>query len=88
MRRFVTKTRLAIAAGVLVLLGIVLGFAPYVRSRIAGVAERYGAEVEVEWVLPSWGGVRLEGVRVTHPDAPGARVELDDVRVGWGSPRE
>jgi hypothetical protein len=88
LRRFVTKTRIAIAVVLAVVLGLVLGFAPYVRSRIDDVAARYGAEVEVEWVLPAWGGVRLEGIKVTHPDAPSAKVELDHVFVGWGSPRK
>lgn len=66
---------IVIACLTAVLLGVVLGFAPYVRSRIDGVADRYGARVEVDWVLPSWSGVSLRGVHVTHPDAPSGRVD-------------
>lgn len=69
------------------LLGLVAGFAPFVRGRAREVASRYGAEVDIEWVLPAWGGVTLRGVTVRHPDAPGFRVVLDSVRVGWSSPR-
>ncbi len=74
--------------GVTVLLGLALSFAPIVRSKMRAQAARYGAEVEADWVLPAWGGVSLKGVRVTHPDAPGAKLGFDRVFVGWGSPRE
>lgn len=84
------KKRLSlIALGVVtVLLGLALSFAPYVRSKLRAQAARYGAEVEADWVLPAWGGVRLTGVRVSHPDAPGAKLYFERIFVGWGSPRE
>lgn len=84
-----TRTRLIIAAVLLcAILGVVLGFGPFVRSRIDGVAERYGAEVEVDWVVPAWGGVELEGLKVTFAEAPSVQVDLDRVFVEWGSPRK
>lgn len=88
MRRHITKARLIVAGVVILLLTVVLGFGPLVRSRVNSVAERYGAKVEIEWVVPVWGGVSLRGVKVTHPDAPGVKVELDRVFVGMGSPRQ
>lgn len=81
--------RLLIAAAVAaVFLALALSFAPLVRSKMRTAAARYGAEVEAEWVVPAWGGVTLRGVRVTHPDAPGAHASFDRIFVGWGSPRE
>lgn len=79
----------SVVAGVVVaaLLTIVLGFGPLVRSRAREAAARYGAEVDIEWVLPAWGGVVLRGVSVRHPEAPGVTVALDVVHVGWGTPR-
>lgn len=73
-----------VAAAVLT---VVFGFAPLVRSRARQVASRYGAEVEIAWVLPAWGGVVLRGVSVRHPEAPGVRVELESVRASWSAPR-
>lgn len=86
MKRLLRWQTLVIAAAVVVV-AVVAGFGPLVRSRARAAAERYGAEVEIDWVLPAWGGVTLDGVKVRHPDAPSVRVELDHVKVGWGSPR-
>lgn len=81
--------RLLIAAAVAaVFVALALSFAPLVRSKMRTAAARYGAEVEAEWVVPAWGGVTLRGVRVTHPDAPGAHASFGRIFVGWGSPRE
>jgi hypothetical protein len=74
---------IALAAGALVGGGAVLGFPPYVRSQLAGRAQRYGAEVAVGQVMPTWAGVRLRGVSVTFPEIPGVRVWVDDLIVGW-----
>lgn len=88
MRRYITKGRIAALIAVLLVASVVLGFAPLVRAKARSTAERYGANVEIEWVVPTWEGVSLRGVRVTHPDAPSAEVELDRVLVSWGSPRK
>ena len=74
---------IALAVGGVLGGGAVLGFGPYVRGKIADKAARYGAEVEVEAVTPSWAGVRLSGVSVTIAEIPGVNVELSDVVVGW-----
>ncbi len=82
-----TRRRLVLAALAVVLLAVVLGFGPLVRSRVNEAAAARGAEVEIAWVKPAWGAVVLEGVDVRHPDAPDVRVHLDRVRVSVGSPR-
>ncbi len=86
MKRLLRWQTLVIAAVVL-LAAAALSFGPLVRSRASAAAERHGAEVEIDWVLPAWGGVTLKGVKVRHPDAPSVRVDLEKVKVGWGSPR-
>jgi len=80
---------IALAAGGLVGGGAVLGFAPVVRAQIEAKAERYGASVSVQHVVPTWNGIRLRGVDVTIADIPGVTIWLDDVVVGWDKrPRE
>ncbi len=71
----------------LVVAGAAFGFPRLVRDRARTAAARYGAEVEIDWVVPTWGGVELRGVALRHPEVPGATVALDEVRVGLGSPR-
>lgn len=74
---------IALAAGGLIGGGAVVGFAPVVRSQIEAKAERYGAKVTVQHVVPTWNGIRLRGVDVTIADIPGVKIWLDDVVVGW-----
>lgn len=74
---------IAVAVGAVVGGGAVLGFGPLVRSKIGDKAERYGAHVEVEHVVPGIKGVSLRGVEVTVEDMPGVRVWLDEVVVDW-----
>lgn len=74
---------IALAAGGLIGGGAVLGFAPVVRSQIEAKAERYGAKVTVQHVVPTWSGIRLRGVDVTLEEIPGVTIWLDDVVVGW-----
>jgi hypothetical protein len=74
----------AIASGLLLGGLAVGGFGPCIRSKVREKAEQYGAEVEVQHVLPSWRGVRLRGVVVRLREVPGVRLWLDDVVVGWG----
>ncbi|MBW2459391.1 MAG: transglycosylase domain-containing protein [Deltaproteobacteria bacterium] len=62
---------------------MVAGFGPCVRSQISEKAEAYGAQVEVQHVVPSLAGVRLRGVEVTFRAIPGVRISLDDLVVGW-----
>jgi hypothetical protein len=63
--------------------GAVLGFGPIVRSQVEARAEAYGASVEVERVMPSFGGVRLRGVGVEIADVPGVRLWFSELVVGW-----
>jgi hypothetical protein len=63
--------------------GLVAGFGPYVRAKVRERAERYGVEVSIQHVVPSWDGIRLRGVDASIPEVPGVRVWLDDVVVGW-----
>ncbi|MFO0547387.1 MAG: biosynthetic peptidoglycan transglycosylase [Polyangiaceae bacterium] len=83
-----TRTkRLLIAGSALLILVLVVafGFGPFVRYKARGAAARYGAEVDIDWVVPTLAGVSLRGVTVRHPDAPSMHVELDDILVSWGS---
>jgi len=82
-----TRGRIVLAALGVVLVGLVSGFGPLVRSKVRAAAERRGAQVEVAWVKPGWGVVVLDGVDITHPDAPDVKVHLDRVRVSVGTPR-
>jgi hypothetical protein len=61
----------------------VLSFGPLVRSRIQDKAERYGAVVDVQHVVPGWRGLSLRGVEVTIAEMPGVHVWLDEVVVDW-----
>ncbi len=73
----------AVASGAVLGAAVVAGFGPCVRSRITDEAAGYGAEVEVQHVVPSLEGVRLRGVEVTFPAIPGVRIWFDDLVVGW-----
>lgn len=74
---------IAVGVGAAVGAAAVLGFAPVVRSQIQNKADRYGASVAVEHVVPALGGVSLRGVEITVAEMPGVRVWLDEVVVGW-----
>ena len=78
---------IAVGAGAVLGGGAVLGFGPYVRAQVETKAARYGAQVDIQHVVPSWTGVRLRGVEVTIESMPGVRIWLDDVVVGWSERR-
>ncbi len=83
------RKRLWAAVGIGFLIGGagVVGFAPYVRSRVTKKADRYGAEVAIQQVVPGWEGLHLKGVRATLKGVPGVSVSLEDVVVGWSDQR-
>lgn len=62
-------------------------FGPLVRGEASRVAERYGATIEIERVLPTWKGVRLRGVDITLADVPSARIHLVEMDVELGEAR-
>jgi hypothetical protein len=80
-RRF----RLAAICGGIFGAAAVAGFGPFVRHEARQVAERYGAEVEVEGVTPTLHGARLRGVDVSLEEVPSVRVHLDEVEVSYGA---
>ncbi|MFT3765015.1 MAG: biosynthetic peptidoglycan transglycosylase [Minicystis sp.] len=80
-RRF----KLALASGCIVGATVVTGFGPVVRYNAGRAAERYGAGVSIEQVLPALGGVRLRNVDVTLEEVPSARIHLDEVVVAYGT---
>lgn len=73
----------AIALGVLVGLVAVFGFGPLVRRAVADRAERLGATVAIDSVVPRFDGVSLRGVEVRLDDVPGVVLWLPRVDVGW-----
>jgi len=79
-----TRIKVAAAAGVAFGAAIVGGFGPLVRHELSARAARYGAEVAVESIAPTWGALHLRGVDVTLVGVPAARVHLDEVVVTVG----
>lgn len=61
----------------------VASFGPLVRSQVQARAERYGARVAIEHVVPSLDGVRLRGVEVQLEQVPGITVWFSSIEVGW-----
>lgn len=61
-----------------------LAFGPLVRRAASQRAERFGADVTIERVRPTWSGVRLEGVSVRLADVPSASIAMATVRVEGG----
>ena len=77
--------RLKVALAVGGLAGVAgLSFGPLVRREVDRVAERYGGQVSVESVMPTWRGVALKGVDITLVDIPSAKLHLDEVDVELG----
>lgn len=77
--------KVALAAGVVVIVATTVSFGPLVRHQAARTAARYGAQVTIDEVRPSWHGVKLFGVDVSIADVPSAIVHIEtiDVAVGW-----
>lgn len=80
-RRF----KLAAASGGIAGAAIVVGFGPAVRYEAERAAGRYGAEVVVERLSPTFDGVRLRGVDVILAEVPSARIHFDEVLVTYGA---
>jgi hypothetical protein len=75
--------KIALAVGALV--GVAgLAFGPLVRHEADVVAERYGGQVSIESVSPTWHGVALRGVDIALEDVPSAKIHLDEVDVELG----
>ncbi len=81
--------KLALAAGGVIALATVLSFGPIVRNQAVRAAARYGANVTIDEVRPSWRGVKLYGVDVAVAEIPSSHVrfEVIDVAVGWSGKR-
>jgi hypothetical protein len=60
-------------------------FAPLVRHEVAVTGARYGAQITVERIWPTWRGVRLKGVDVAVSDVPSAAAHIDEVEVAFGT---
>ena len=70
---FLMRFKLAALAGGVVGAAVVAGFGPVVRYQAGQVAERYGAAVSIERIVPGWHGVLLQGIDVTVADVPCAQ---------------
>ncbi|MEP7127174.1 MAG: biosynthetic peptidoglycan transglycosylase [Byssovorax sp.] len=55
------------------------------RHEADQAAARYGGELAIEHVVPTWHGARLRGVTVTLAEVPSVRVTLDEIEVSYGS---
>jgi len=77
--------KVALAAGGVIAVATIVSFGPIVRHQAARTAARYGANVTIDEVRPSWHGVKLSGVDVSVSDVPSAvvRFETIDIAVGW-----
>ena len=80
-RRF----KIAVALGAVVGVGAVATFGPIVRYEADRAAARYGGELAIERVVPTWHGARLRGVKVTLAEVPSVEVTLDEIEVSYGS---
>ena len=74
---------IAVGVGTLVGGAAVASFGPMVRAQVESRAERYGAVVSVEHVVPSLSGVRLRGVEVQLDGVAGLTIWFASVEVGW-----
>jgi hypothetical protein len=79
-RRF----QVAIACGAASGLAVAGSFGPLVRYQAGRVAERYGASLAIERVVPTLHGAKLHGVAVTLGEVPSASIRLEEVEVGYG----
>ncbi len=48
-------------------------------------AARYGGELTIDRVVPTWRGARLRGVKVTLAEVPSVEVMLDEIEVSYGA---
>ncbi len=80
-RRF----KIAVAFGAVAGVAAVGSFGPIVRYEADRAAARYGADLSIDRVVPSWHGARLRGVKVTLAEVPSVEVTLDEVEVSYGS---
>jgi len=71
------------AVGVALSVGL-CAFGPVVRHEVAVAGARYGAQVTVEKVWPTWHGVRLTGVNVSIADVPSAAARIEEIEVAFG----
>lgn len=80
-RRF----KIAVALGAVVGVGAVASFGPVVRYEADRAAARYGGELAIDHVVPTWRGARLRGVKVTLAEVPSVEVTLDEIEVSYGA---
>ncbi|MBI5532652.1 MAG: transglycosylase domain-containing protein [Deltaproteobacteria bacterium] len=66
---------------VLLLLGVALGFPPFVRSKASSQAARYGASISIGSVRPALFGASLSNVDISFADIPALLIHFDRVRV-------
>jgi monofunctional biosynthetic peptidoglycan transglycosylase len=76
---------LKVALAVGGLFGVAIGaFGPLVRYEANRVAARYGGEISVERVTPTWRGVALKDVDIALQEVPSAKIHLDEIEIGLG----
>jgi hypothetical protein len=76
---------LKVALAVGGLFGVAIGaFGPLVRYEADRVAARYGGEIFVDRVTPTWSGVALKDVDISLDEVPSAKIHLDEVEVRLG----
>jgi len=64
--------------------GAVASFGPIVRYEADQAAARYGGELTIDRVVPTWRGARLRGVKVILAEVPSVEVMLDEIEVSYG----
>jgi hypothetical protein len=80
-----TRFRAVVLIGALFGVIVVVAFAPIVRHEAADVAARYGGSIDIDRVVPVWGGVRLDDVSVSLDEVPSVRVSFERVTVRYGA---
>lgn len=80
-RRF----KIAVALGAVVGVGAVASFGPIVRYEADRAAARYGGELVIDRVVPTWRGARLRGVKVKLVEVPSVEVTLDEIEVAYAA---
>ncbi len=80
-----TASKVALAAAVVVVAGVVAAFGPVVRAAVATRAASMNLTLDVGSVAPGWGALRLGNVTVRAPDVPSLTMVFDRIDVALGA---
>ncbi len=76
--------KIALTAFGVIAVATAVSFGPLVRNQAARTAARYGANVTIDEVRPSWHGVKLSGVEVSVEDIPSAAIRFESIEIDVG----